>query len=90
MHRDVRLEVLEERPAPLVTPDGRTMRMPRRWRWDVRDAAGAARTALACEARDDWVYGLGAGYVGSFTYAGTHAGRPVDGAGYVEWIEVRP
>jgi hypothetical protein len=62
--------------------------MPARWRWTVRDDGGAVRTALACTAGDDWTYGLGAGWVGSFTFAGTHAGREVGGRAYVEWVEV--
>ncbi len=86
MLRDVTLDVAEERPEPLVTPDGRTMRMPQRWSWTVRDDAGARRTTLACRALGDWTYGLGAGWVGSFAWEGEHRGRAVAGTGYVEWV----
>lgn len=88
MHRDVELEVEAHRLAPLITPDGRAMRMPARWRWRVRDDGGAEVAELRCEAADDWVYGLGAGYVGSFTYTGTVRGAEVAGRAYVEWIEL--
>lgn len=88
MHRDVTLTVTAHRPEPLTTPDGRRMRMPAAWTWTVRDAAGARIGTLDCRAGDDWVYGLGAGYVGSFTAAGDVHGRRVDTRGYVEWVDV--
>ena len=88
MHRDVSFEVTAHRPAPLTTPDGRAMAMPQEWAWTVRDAHGAEIVALACAARDDWTFGLGAGYVGSFTSRGSVRGRPVDGVGYVELVSV--
>lgn len=88
MHRDVTLTVVSARSEPLRTPDGRTMVLAARWRWAVHDDAGREVAALECTARDDWTYGLGAGYVGSFTYAGAFDGRPLEGTGYVEAIEV--
>lgn len=88
MHRHVTLTVVSARSEPLRTPDGRTMVLAARWRWAVRDDAGREVAALECTARDDWTYGLGAGYVGSFTYAGAFHGRPLEGTGYVEAIEV--
>lgn len=88
MHRDVTFTVTAHRPEPLTTPDGRTMPMPATWSWTVRDATGAHVGALDCRAGDDWTYGLGAGYVGSFTATGSFRGRPVDTRGYVEYVDV--
>ena len=88
MHRDVTFAVTAERSAPLRTPDGRRMRMPATWAWTVRYGAGAELGALDCVAQDDWIYGLGAGFVGSFTVRGAFRGRPVDTVGYVEYIDV--
>ena len=65
----------------LTTPDGHDMRVPRAWSWSADD------TVIEAEANGDWVYGLGAGYAGSFTYTGTYASDPIGGSGYVEWIE---
>lgn len=87
MHRDARLTVAEHRTEPLPTPDGREMRMPAAWAWEVRDEDGASLATLRLTARDDWRYGLGAGFVGSAEYAGTVRGREVRGGAYVEWVE---
>jgi hypothetical protein len=87
MHRDARLTVSAHRAEPLPTPDGRAMRMPAAWSWEVRDEAGAPLAALELTARDDWRYGLGAGFVGSAAYTGTVRGREVRGSAYVEWVD---
>ncbi len=64
------------------------MRMPATWAWSVRDDAGEVLAELRFRARDDWAYGLGAGYVGSAEFTGTVRGRRVDGGAYVEWVEL--
>jgi hypothetical protein len=66
----------------LTTPDGHAMRLPRSWSWSAGDAV-----RIEASANGDWVYGLGAGYAGSFTFLGTYGGDPVSGTGYVEWID---
>jgi hypothetical protein len=63
------------------------MQLPARWTWTVKDGDGAsADSVLNCEANDDWIYGLGTGYVGSFRYSGSYHGRSTHGTGYVEYI----
>lgn len=66
----------------LTTPDGARMRVPRTWSWGAGDVV-----QIDAVANDDFVYGLGAGYAGSFEYLGTYAGEPIGGTGYVEWID---
>ena len=88
MVRHARLTVHAHRPEPLRTPDGRSMRMPESWAWSVRDDAGPVAAELRFRARDDWAYGLGAGYVGSAEFTGTVRGRSVAGSAYVEWVEL--
>lgn len=66
-----------------VTPDGRTMQLPRTFTWQ---ADVAVVHGVAC---GDWAYGLGAGFVGSYDYEGTFRGRPISGVGYVEYIDLR-
>lgn len=88
MHRDARLTVHRHRPEPLLTPDGRSMRLPSTWAWKVLDDDGAVLAELRFRARDDWAYGLGAGYVGSAAFEGTVRGRRVEGGAYIEWVEL--
>ncbi|MDT4920659.1 MAG: hypothetical protein QOI15_1561 [Pseudonocardiales bacterium] len=78
-----RWDVDEYAPEPLVTPDGRTMRMPERFTW------GATGIEVRGTAAGDWVYGLGAGYVGSYDYEGTLRGKAITGVAYIEYVDVR-
>jgi hypothetical protein len=73
--------VLEYDPEPRVTPDGRAMRLPLRFGW------GAGDVAIQGTSVGDWTYGLGAGYVGSYDYDGTFAGRAITGRAYLEYID---
>lgn len=73
----------------LPTPDGRTMAIPDRYRWSLVDQAGRVILSLECEAAGDWAYGLGAGFVGGFRYAGTFGGNTISGVGYAEYVDVR-
>jgi len=72
----------------LRIPDGRTMAVPDRYRWRLVDGAGREVLFLECEAAGDWAYGLGAGFVGSFRYAGTFGGDAIAGVGYAEYVDV--
>jgi hypothetical protein len=82
------MKVTQARTEPAVTQDGREMQLPARWTWTVEDdRERSVPIVLDCVADDDWIYGLGAGYVGSFKYAGSYRGRAIEGTGYVEYID---
>jgi hypothetical protein len=85
--RGYRHTVHEYAPEPLVTPDGVTMRMPKAFAWRVEDHDGQELITIDGRTNDDFVYGLAAGYAGSYTYTGTYRGKPIDGTGYIEWID---
>jgi hypothetical protein len=80
-----RWDVTEYEPGPRVTPDGRTMRLPRRFTWRVDGAAAEIHGTTA----GDWIYGLGAGFVGTYDYEGTFRGRAISGHAYIEYIDCR-
>ncbi|QSE88015.1 hypothetical protein JWS13_04955 (plasmid) [Rhodococcus pseudokoreensis] len=84
-----RFDVLEHAEPAVLTPDGRRMQLPRRFSWAVRDQSGRDVVTIEGISNDDFVYGLGAGYVGSYQYSGTYRGRAISGTGYVEWIDRR-
>ena len=76
-------------PGNLTTPDGHQMRMPKRFAWRVEDDDGADLITIDGTTNDDFAYGLGAGYAGSYQYTGRYRGAPVTGTGYIEWIDRR-
>jgi hypothetical protein len=81
--------VHEYSPDHLTTPDGHQMRMPKRFAWRIEDDGGADLITIDGTANDDFVYGLGAGYAGSYQYTGRYRGAPITGTGYIEWIDRR-
>lgn len=83
---DVVFEVLEYEPEPAVAPDGGRMRLPRRFRWRVREA-GVTVLDIECRPASPWRFGLGRGYAGSYRFSGEYQGRPVSGDGYIEYID---
>lgn len=83
--RDVRFTVDEHQAEPAVAPDGRTMRLPRRFTWTVPGVL-----ELHGEVDTPMLYGLGSGYVGGYAHHGTIEGRAVGGRGYLEFIDRRP
>ncbi|WP_205527140.1 DUF6670 family protein [Solimonas sp. K1W22B-7] len=87
VRHDATLQVLEYREEPGIAPDGRRMRLPRRFTWDVSGDDGVPRLRIDCEVDTPFTYGLGSGYVGGYRYAGEYEGRPVSGRGYVEYID---
>ena len=81
--------VHEYSPEHLTTPDGHKMRMPKRFAWRVADDDGDDLITIDGPTNDDFVYGLGAGYAGSYHYTGRYRGAPITGTGYIEWIDRR-
>ncbi|RSN40235.1 hypothetical protein DMC64_35550 [Amycolatopsis sp. WAC 04197] len=83
--QDVSVEVTP-REEPEIDPQGRAMRVPRAFRWTVRDGDeqvamldGTVETPLR--------YGHGRGYVGAYSFEGAFRSRAVSGTGYFEWVD---
>lgn len=84
----VEFEVLEEQKESAVAPDGKTMRLPRVFRWTARDG-GKLLLDLTGTVDTAMTYGLGSGYVGAYHYEGIFAGQKIAGPGYIEYIDRR-
>lgn len=80
--------VHEHDAEPLVTPDGRAMSMPKRFSWRVADDDRHEAVRLDGTAKGDWVYGLGAGFSGTFDYEGIYRDRELSGTGYMAFIDL--
>jgi len=76
-------------PDQLTTPDGHKMRMPKRFGWRVAGDDGAELITIDGTSNDDFAYGLGTGYAGSYHYTGRFRDAPITGTGYIEWIDRR-
>ncbi|MEV0251722.1 DUF6670 family protein [Nocardia sp. NPDC050712] len=72
-----------------TTPTGRPMRLPHHLRWQVRDDRDHPLLTIDGISNDDYSYGLGAGFVGSYDYTGHFAGRAISGTAYMEYIDLR-
>ncbi len=79
--------VQEHEADPVVTPEGTTMRLPRKFSWRVEDEQGEELIAVRGLANGDFKYGLGAGYCGSYGYEGHFRKKPIRGTGYIEYID---
>jgi hypothetical protein len=87
--QDFRHQVLEYARQPRTTPDGHRMQMPKRFNWAVDDDSGEQLISVDGITNDDFVYGLGSGYAGSYQFTGRFRGAPITGTGYIEWIDRR-
>ncbi len=81
--------VQELEAEPVVTPYGAAMRLPKRFSWRVDDERGRELIAIQGLANGDFNYGMAAGYAGSYEYQGRYKGKPINGRGYMEYIDQR-
>lgn len=86
--RSVEFNILRIYPK-IKTPDGQEMYLPREFEWEAK--SDNYQIQLLGISRGDYKFGLGAGYVGSFSYQVVINGEPEFGeGGYCEYIDVRP
>ncbi|WP_298440601.1 DUF6670 family protein [Gordonia sp. (in: high G+C Gram-positive bacteria)] len=70
-----------------TTPDGAAMELPAEFTWSVNDDDGRELITVHGVARDDFAYGMAAGFAGSYDYTGRYLGTEIAGGGYIEWID---
>ncbi|HSW13349.1 MAG TPA: DUF6670 family protein [Solimonas sp.] len=83
----LRFQVLAAQADAAMAPDGRPMTLPQRFRWVLEGPE--RRLDLEAEVDTPMLWGLAAGYVGGYRWAGTRDGRPTGGRGYIEYIDQR-
>lgn len=81
-------EALSYLETPAVGPDGNLTRIPHQFRWRIHDPDGQVATEIVGTNDTDLVYGVGRGWLGGFTYTGTHHGTPVNGTAYMEYARL--
>jgi hypothetical protein len=85
---DTRFDIDTYEPTPRPTPDGRVMRLPATLTWSAHHR-GSEVVSIRGRCHGDWVYGLGAGFVGSYDYVGRFQGEAIRGTAYFEYIDLR-
>ncbi len=85
---DTTFDIDEYEPTPRPTPSGRDMRLPAMVTWSARHR-GSEVISISGRCNGDWVYGLGAGFVGSYDYVGRFHGDAVRGTAYFEFVDLR-
>lgn len=85
---DTKFDIETYEPTPRPTPDGREMRLPATLTWSANHR-GAEVVSISGRCHGDWVYGLGAGFVGSYDYVGRFHGKVIRGTAYFEYIDLR-
>ncbi len=87
--KNVEMEVMEYFSELHAGMDGRQTRIPKRYRWDIQDDYGENLLSIDCEVKGKLFYGVGGGYASWFAYKGKFKNRPIDGKGYIEYIDRR-
>ena len=87
LSKSTNFDVTRFEDNPAVTPDGRTMRLPKEFTWTVQDNE---RTVAIIHGTVDtpFTYGLCSGYVGGYRYEGEFHGKKVSGRAYIEYVDV--
>ncbi len=85
---DVGFNVSRYREPPEPTPDGRHMRLPESFEWNVVENREDVLT-IRCVVDTPFTYGLGSGFVGGYRYEGRFRDRAIAGRGYIEYIDRR-
>jgi hypothetical protein len=78
---------IHTRLSPQLTPAGDRMQLPETFTWSVADDDGSELITIRGRSNDDFTYGLGAGFAGSYSYTGDFRGTSIEGTGYIEWCD---
>lgn len=81
-----KFKVIEYQKTLATAPDGKKMKLPQVFEWRVYDGQQEI-LYLHCTMNTEFNYGLGTGYVGGYTYTGTHKNKEIQGQGYIEYID---
>lgn len=81
--------VQEFNPSRVITPNGLSMRLPHRFSWKVNDNSGNPLIEIEGISNQDYKFGMTAGYAGSYQYEGKFRNNPIEGTGYIEYLDIR-
>ena len=86
---DVHFKVHDLQPEPGVAPDGSITLLPKHFSWEVQAADGSSLFEINAEVDTPMLFGLGMGYIGGYRWTGRRDGAPIEGRGYLEYVDQR-
>lgn len=88
VYTNVEFKVMRYQPQAQVSPSGKKMRLPQQFSWSVKDHSGQKVLEITAEIDSPFRYGHGVGYASAYTFTGEYLGQPVQGRGYIEYVDV--
>ncbi|ENW15530.1 hypothetical protein L313_0058 [Acinetobacter haemolyticus CIP 64.3 = MTCC 9819] len=88
IYTHVEFRVISHQVDDYVSPSGKKMRLPQLFSWMVKDTADQKILEIYAEIDSPFRYGHGIGYASAYTFTGEYLSQPVQGRGYIEYIDV--
>ncbi|WP_445403499.1 DUF6670 family protein [Acinetobacter vivianii] len=88
IYTNVEFKVISNQPNAHVSPSGKKMRLPQQFIWSVKNSADQNVLNITAEIDSPFHYGHGIGYASAYTFIGEYLEQPVQGRGYIEYIDV--
>lgn len=88
VYQQVKFKVIAHYVDEFLSPSGEKMRLPKNFTWHAFDEQGEEFFELFAAVNSPFRYGRGRGYVSSFEYTGHFHQQPIQGQGYLEYINI--
>lgn len=88
VYTNVEFKVITHQVDDYVSPSGKKMRLPQLFSWSVKDDADQKILDITAEIDSPFRYGHGIGYASAYTFTGEYLNAPVQGRGYIEYVDV--
>ncbi|GAB00892.1 MULTISPECIES: DUF6670 family protein [Acinetobacter] len=88
IYTNVEFKVIAHQVDDYVSPSGKKMRLPQLFSWSVKDASNEKVLEITAEIDSPYRYGHGIGYASAYTFTGKYRNNPIEGRGYIEYIDV--
>lgn len=88
VYQQVKFKVLAHYIDEFSSPTGEKMRLPKNFTWQAFDEHGKEFFEIFARVNAAFHYGRGRGYASSFEYTGHFHQQPIQGQGYLEYINI--
>jgi hypothetical protein len=88
IYTQVEFKVISHDIDDYVAPDGHKMRLPRLFSWTAYNDDDQKILDITAEIDSPYRYGHGRGYASAYNFTGQYYDTPVDGRGYIEYIDM--
>jgi len=88
IYTEVEFNVISHQIEDYVSPSGKKMRLPQVFSWSVKNKANQKVLEITAKIDSPFRYGHGVGYASAYTFTGEYLNEPVQGRGYIEYVDV--